>query len=203
MARNLNPKLKLSRRDGIKLFAKSEKKLAKRNYPPGMHGQSGKTRMTLYGKQLREKQKAKRLYHLLERQFRNYYEKAIKMSGNNIENLIRLLETRLDNVVYRLGFVISREVARQMVTHGHFLVNGKKVAIPSYQVRVGEVITINPVSQKNKYWLERVAQLKKVETLGWLAFDTNSLSGKVVAIPTKDEVPVPFDPTLILEFYSR
>ncbi|MBU1037298.1 30S ribosomal protein S4 [Patescibacteria group bacterium] len=210
MARNLDPKCKLCRREGIKLFLKGEKclspkcSLLKRNYPPGIHGSTSSFKRTSsYNKQLREKQKAKRLYQLLEKQFKNYHFKAVKMSGDSSENILRFLETRFDNIVYRLGFVSSRDTARQLINHGHFLVNGKKVSIPSYQVKVGDVITVNKKVLEKAFWKNRLPQFGKTETMGWLSFDPANLTGKMVSLPKKEEVPVPFDMTLILEFYSR
>jgi small subunit ribosomal protein S4 len=210
MARNLDPKCKLCRREGLKLFLKGEKcfspkcPMVKRNYPPGVHGPtSNNKRTSTYGKQLREKQKAKRLYHLMENQFRNYYTKAINSTGNTSENLLRLLETRLDNIIYRLGFVPAREIARQMITHGHFNINGKRVSIPSYQPKVGDLITLNEKAKDKTYWKNRMAQTNNAEVTGWLSFNPSTFTGQIVALPKKDDLPVPFDPTLIIEFYSR
>jgi len=139
----------------------------------------------------------------LERQFKNYYTSAIKMPGDTSENLLRLLETRLDNVVYRLGFVPAREIARQMITHGHLTVNGKSVSIPSYKIKVGDVIKLEDKAKAKTYWKNRLAQELKSEVSGWLSFDGQDFSGKVVSLPKKEDLPVPFDPTLIIEFYSR
>jgi len=164
MGRNLDPKCKQERREGVKLYLKGEKSyssknpLVKRDYPPGMHGPQlakSRSRLSGYGKQLREKQKAKKMYRLLEKQFKNYYLQASRLSGNTTENLLRLLEQRLDNVVYRLGFAVSRDTARQIVNHGHIFVDGKKVVTPSYQVKVGQEISVKP-SLLNKPYIRFV-----------------------------------------------
>jgi small subunit ribosomal protein S4 len=210
MARDLNPKCKQCRREGSKLFLKGEKcfsskcPLLKRNYPPGVHGPAKKiTRLSSYGKQLREKQRVKRTYRLLERQLKNYYLKALKNTGDTSENFLRFLERRLDNVVYRLGLAPSHDSARQMVNHGHILVNGKKVTIPSYQVKVGQEIRIKEVSQQKPAIKEQLLKLKKIEVPEWLSKDPEKASGKVVSLPKKEEINLAFDPTLIIEFYSR
>jgi small subunit ribosomal protein S4 len=210
MARNLDPKCKQCRREGIKLFLKGEKcfspkcPLIKRNYPPGAHGPNKKfSHFSAYGKQLREKQKAKRSYRLLEKQFKNYYLKSLKSSGDTVENFLRLLEMRLDNIVYRLGLAGSRDLARQLINHGHILVNDKKVTIPSYQVRVGQEIGLKKKSLEIPQFKEQLDRLKKIEVPGWLSLTPEQSTGKVAALPKKEELALPFDPTLIIEFYSR
>jgi len=210
MARNLDPKCKQCRREGIKLFLKGEKcftskcPMLKRDFPPGMHGLSAKRkRISSYGKQLREKQKAKRLYQLLEKQFNNYYKQATRMPGDVSESLLQLLEKRLDNAVYRLGFASSRTTSRQLINHGHILVNGKKVTIPSYQVKVGEMITIKESCLKKPFWQNQTEKLGKSQIPCWLSFDISKKTGTIVSLPKKDEIAEPFDVTLIIEFYSR
>ncbi len=209
MGRDLNPKCKYCRREGVKLFLKGDRcfsgkcALVKRNYPPGVHGPKRLTRLTVYGRQLREKQKLKRMYGLLEKQLKLYFQKSIKQKGETGDNLVRLLEMRLDNVVYRLGFAKSRATARQLVNHGHFLVNGKKVNIPSYQVKVGDVVSLKPSSKDLKIFVNLEKQLNKKETPEWLLPDPTKLAGKVVAVPSKDDLKQIFDIKAVVEFYSR
>jgi len=206
---NVDAKCRLCRRQGEKLFLRGERcgsakcAIIRRNYPPGAHGQKRTRRLTGYGIQLREKQKAKRLYGVMEKQFRNYFEKSKKIQGDTSENLVRNLETRLDNVVYRLGFARSRAMARQMVNHGLFLVNGKKVNIPSYTVRANDVITIKTNKEAKKIFENLKDKLKKHETPTWLLMDVSKLEGKVLSMPVGDELKQIFDPKLIVEFYSR
>jgi len=209
MAKNLDPKCKQCRREGEKLFLKGERcnstkcAIIRRNYPPGVHGQKGMRRLTGYGIQLREKQKAKRLYGLMETQFRNYFESSKKAQGDTSEFLVRHLETRLDNVIFRLGFARSRSQARQMVNHGLFTVNDRRVDIPSYSVRPGEIIKIKTTKTDKKIFENLKNNLKKHETPSWLLLDADKLEGKVLAYPAGDELKQPFDPKLIVEFYSR
>lgn len=197
------------RRAGEKLLLKGEKCLSpkcpiiKRNYPPGMHGPGRHGRLTGYGEQLKEKQKAKRIYGLRERAFGNYIAKASGQKGNTSEHLLNLLETRLDNVVYRLGFAKSRQAARQLVNHGHFLVNGKKVNIPSYQVKAGQEITLRSQSKASKVFENLGASLAKKELLPWLNVNAETLVGKVIGLPKMADTQMNFDFTKIIEFYSR
>ncbi len=160
-------------------------------------------RMTGYGVQLREKQKAKRLYGVLETQFRNYFQKAKKTKGDTSENLVKNLETRLDNVIYRLGYARSRSMARQMVSHGMFTVNDKKVNIPSFSVRPNDIIKIKENKASKKVFENLKDKLKKHETPSWLSIDASKLEGKVLSTPEGDELKQIFDPKLIVEFYSR
>ncbi|WP_102399146.1 30S ribosomal protein S4 [Haloimpatiens massiliensis] len=206
MARYTGASCKLCRREGMKLFLKSDKcytdkcPFTKRSYAPGQHGQSRK-KLSNYGVQLREKQKAKRIYGVLESQFRITYEKAEKMRGITGENLLVILESRLDNVVFRLGFAGSRKEARLLVTHGHFLVNGKKVDIPSYIVSANDVISVREKSkgtEKFKTFAENPKTLPK-----WLEANAEKLEGKVVAIPSREDIDVPVNETLIVELYSK
>jgi small subunit ribosomal protein S4 len=210
MGRDLRPKGKQERREGTKLFLKGEKSflpnhpLVKRPYPPGVHGPaSTRRRLSGYAVRLREKQKAKRMYRLLERQFHKYYVMASKQQGDTSEILLQLLELRLDNVVYRLGLATSRDQARQLVNHGHITVNGKKVDIPSYQVRIGEEISVKNSYLAKKYWQAVLPKLEKTETPGWLVLEPKQPSGKITTLPKKDELIGPFDVQLIIEFYSR
>ncbi len=205
MARNTNPDCKQCRREGCKLFLKGEKCLTncpfdKRPVAPGQHG-TGRKKVSEYGLQLREKQKVRRTYGMLEKQFRLYYEKAAKGKENTGWALLKMLELRLDNVVYRLGLGSSRTESRQIVNHGHITVNGKKVNIPSYQVKVGDVIAV----KENKQSLEMFASLKeaKINTPKWLEFDAKSLTGKVLALPEREDIDLDIKEHLIVEFYSR
>ncbi|WP_298839877.1 30S ribosomal protein S4 [Clostridium sp.] len=206
MARYTGATCRLCRREGMKLNLKGDRcftdkcAFARRGYAPGQHGQS-KKKMSNYGLQLREKQKAKRIYGILESQFRRYYEKADKLRGITGENLLRLLEVRLDNVVYRLGYGNSRQEARQLVTHGHFLVNGKKVDIPSYSLTANEVVSAcekSRATEKFKVFLENPKTLPN-----WLEANLEKFEGKVLAQPTREDIDVPVNETLIVELYSK
>lgn len=197
---------KMSRREGIALTdrASHARALARRPYAPGVHGPSaGRSRITDYGKQLREKQKAKRMYGLSERQFRNVFEEAVAKQGNSSETLIQFLERRLDNVIYRAGFVKTRAAARQAVSHAHFMVNGKKVNIPSYRVRPGEIIALRENKRGKGLWKGIEETLSKRENLSWLALSAKEASVKVSSDPAGTDLQQPFDSTLIVEFYSR
>ena len=197
---------KMSRREGQALSdrASHARALARRPYAPGVHGPTGRSRQTDYGKQLREKQKAKRLYGMMERQFRNLFAEATKRRGNTGEFMVRLLETRLDNVIYRSGFAKTRAQARQAVGHAHFNVNGRKVNIPSYRVKEGDVISLREIKQKKGLWKDVVETLKnRKDTPSWLSLNPDELSVKVTSLPAGEELRQPFDPKLIIEFYSR
>ena len=206
MARYTGATCRLCRREGMKLFLKGDRcysdkcAFTRRSYAPGQHG-ADKKKISNYGVQLREKQKAKRIYGVLESQFRAYYEKAEHMKGITGENLLKLLEVRLDNVAYKLGYGASRNEARQLVTHGHILVNGKKVDIPSYKVSVNDVITVCEKSrgtEKFKTFVENPKALPK-----WLEANLDNFEGKVVAEPTREDIDVPVNETLIVELYSK
>ncbi|MCL2426225.1 MAG: 30S ribosomal protein S4 [Oscillospiraceae bacterium] len=208
MARYTGAVCRLCRREGQKLFLKgdrcyTEKCAAERRpYPPGQHGQ-GRSKASEYGLQLREKQKAKRYYGVLERQFRSYFEMARKRKGKAGENLLALLETRLDNTVYRLGFAMSRAEARQLVLHGHFLVNGRKVNIPSFLVRPGMIISLKDKSRgldKLKSVIE--ANASRVPPK-WLDYDANAMVAKVAAVPEREDIDIPIEEQLIVELYSK
>jgi len=196
---------KISRREGQVVSDRTghARALAKRPYAPGVHGPTGYSRQTEYGKQLREKQKAKRTYGMMERPFSNLFEESTKRRGNTGETLVQLLETRLDNVVYRAGFVKTRAAARQAVSHVHFNVNGKKVNIPSYRVRVGDVIAIRENKKNKGLWKLLGETFGKKETVSWLAANAADSSVKVTSLPSGTELQQPFDPKLIVEFYSR
>jgi small subunit ribosomal protein S4 len=206
MARYTGPSCRLCRREGQKLYLKGERcysdkcAVSKRAYAPGQHGQ-GRKKISNYGLQLREKQKAKRAYGILESQFRGYFEKAEKQAGIAGENLLRILETRLDNVVYRMGFAASRKEARQLVTHGHFTINGKKVDIPSYIVSVGEVIKVKAKSVSSAKFKAMTESATSVKN--WLEVSSENLEGKVVSLPTREDIDIPIAEHLIVELYSR
>lgn len=204
MARYLGPKHSLCRRVGERMCTSDKCPVVKRNYPPGVHGPKGRPKLTGYGLQLREKQKARWLYGILERQFRRYYKEAIRQRGANDVVLLQLLETRLDNIVYRLGFAKTRAAARQLVNHGHILVDDKKVDIPSYQVRPGQVISVNGNYLKKAYW-QNISKIwgKQPNINDWLQIDTKELKGQLVSKPLPEQIKAPFDIKLIIEFYSR
>jgi small subunit ribosomal protein S4 len=193
----------------MKLFLKGERcytakcAIEKRNLPPGQHGKARKAKMLGYGLQLREKQKVKRTYGVLENQFRRYFEAADRQRGITGETLLQLLERRLDNAVYRLGFATSRPQARQLVKHGHFLVNGKKVDIPSYQLRQGDVVTLRQSSDKNPAILHAMEEVKGRGVPEWLALDAAAPSGRVVSLPTREQINLPVQEQLIVELYSK
>jgi small subunit ribosomal protein S4 len=210
MARYLGPVCRQCRREGMKLFLKGERchtdkcAIEKRNFPPGQHGKARKPKIVGYGLQLREKQKAKRYYGVAEKQFRNLYEKAAGMKGVTGDNMLNMLERRLDNVVYRLGFGASRRQARQVVRHGHIIVNGSRVDIPSYVVRMGDTIAVAEKSKKNGGILASVESTASVPTPNWLDVDREALSAKVVTNPQRsDLVQIQLNEQLIVELYSK
>ncbi len=203
MARFIGPKHKICRRLGEKVCSTDKCPLTRRNYPPGMHGVKGRGKLTTFGRQLREKQKARYIYGLLERQFANYYKKAIKKKGATDVILLQLLETRLDNVVWRLGFAKTRAAARQLVNHGHIQVNGKKVDIASYQVKPGEIISIDINSLKSHYFEQLQKNWGKQILQDWLAIDAKELKGQLTALPIPEQVGQNVDMSLIVEYYSR
>lgn len=202
MARYTGPKIRQSRRFGEALTKKAEKYLAKRNYRPGQHGQNP-SRVSEYGMQLREKQKAKVIYGIMEKQFRRYYEMASKKVGATGDSLLQILEFRLDNIVYRLGFGLTRAQARQLVSHGFFEVNGKKVNIPSYQVRVGDEVKVRANKQNSQYMKNLAPNLANAKTAEWLALEPKNFSGKVLSKPTRDQLDNSINTQLIVEYYSR
>jgi small subunit ribosomal protein S4 len=206
MARDTSPQCKQCRREGMKLFLKGERCLTdkcgveRRAYPPGDHGR-GRMKQSEYRLQLREKQKARRFYGVLEQQFRNYYDKASRQPGVTGENLLRLLETRLDNVLVRLGFAASRRQARQLVRHGHWAINGRRVDIPSYQVRPGEVLSFKAGSGAETVVRDSTELISSVPA--WLEADHDSLTAKVLRLPDRDEIVTPVQEQLIVELYSK
>ena len=209
MSRYIDANCKLCRRERQKLFLKGTKcytekcPIEKRSYPPGQHGQSRRTKISEYGVQLREKQKVRKMYGLGEQQFRNYFERALKQTGRTGETLVKLLERRLDNVVYRLGLSTSRPQARQLVRHGHFLVNGKKVDIPSFTVKAGDVVSVRSSSAKSAAIAHAMEEVKGRGIPEWLAFEADKLSGRIVSLPTREQINLPVQEQLIVELYSK
>ena len=208
MARYRGSVCRLCRREGIKLYLKGSRcetakcAIEKRAYPPGQHGQ-GRTKFSEYGVQLREKQKVKRIYGVLEKPFRNYFFKADKKKGVTGENLLQSLELRFDNVVYRIGLAPSRNAARQLIRHKHFNVNGKKMNVPSYMLKQGDIITPNPNKSKKKPINEAIENIKEKTLPEWLSFDADSKQGIVQSMPTRQDVKLPIEEQLIVELYSR
>lgn len=208
MARYTGAVCRLCRREGQKLFLKGERcytdkcGISRRQYAPGQHGQ-GRKKLSEYGLQLREKQKARRFYGVLESQFRKYFDIANKKAGVTGENLLAILESRLDNVVYRLGFGTSRPEARQLVMHGHFTVNGKKVDIPSYLVKPGEVISIKDKSRGSEKIKSVIESTSSRAVPKWLDLDRNTLSAKVISLASRDDIDLPVEEHLIVELYSK
>ena len=209
MARYVGSVCRLCRREGMKLFLKGERcytekcAIEKRNFPPGQHGKSRRAKLAGYGLQLREKQKVKRIYGVLEDPFRRYFESAERQRGITGETLLQLLERRLDNVVYRLGLATSRAQARQLVRHGHFLVNGKKVDIPSYSVRAGDIVGIRPGSQKSTVIEHAMEEVKGRGIPEWLQFDASAAAGRIMSLPTREQINLPVQEQLIVELYSK
>ncbi|MBP7776047.1 MAG: 30S ribosomal protein S4 [Acidobacteria bacterium] len=208
MARYTGPVCRLCRREGMKLFLKGERcytekcAIEKRNMPPGQHGRRRASKMVGYGVQLREKQKVKRTYGVLEDQFRRYFEMADRTRGITGETLLQLLERRLDNAVYRMGFATSRAQARQLVRHGHFLVNAKKVDIPSYSLKAGDVVSVRQTSKENASILHAVGEVKGRGIPEWIALE-GELGAKVVSMPTRAQINLPVQEQLIVELYSK
>jgi small subunit ribosomal protein S4 len=210
MARYNDSVCKLCRREGMKLFLKGERcyspkcAIEDRNTPPGMHGQKRSRRKTSdFGRQLREKQKVRRIYGVLERQFRGYFRQALKAKGVTGATLLQLLELRLDNVVFRMGFATSRAQARQLVTHGHLVVNGHKVDIASYAVQPGDVVQVGEHSRALPYFKNLLQFSSRVSSPRWLSVDMPALSGRVTELPGRDDIDIPINEQLIVEFYSR
>ena len=199
MARYTGPKDRLSRREGFDLFGKGAK-LTRLNVPPGLHGPKGVKRQSQYGKQLREKQKVRRMYGLLERQFKRYVERALKSKGNTGETLLVSLERRLDNMVYRLGFAPTRASARQLVSHRHIFVNGKRVNIPSYQIKPGDTVTLSSKAMKIPV-IKKLLEEKDAKYPGWLK--RKAAAGQVGRIPNRDDIVEPISEQDIVEYYSR
>jgi small subunit ribosomal protein S4 len=213
MARYTGPVCKLCRREGEKLFLKGARCTSskcpfekERAYPPGDHGrlaQFRRRRTSDYARQLREKQKVRRIYGVLERQFRRYYREAERRSGLTGENLLIVLESRLDNIVYRLGFADSRPQARQLVQHGHFVVNGYRTNVPSYLVRPQDTIVVREGSRKRTYFKERAQLLDEGAVPHWLSLDSGSMAGRVLQLPAREDIPADLKEQLVVEYYSR
>ena len=208
MARYKDARCKLCRREGMKLFLKGERcntakcAFERRGYPPGEHGKDMK-KQTGYSIHLREKQKVRRIYGILERQFRKYFEKAARLKGVTGENLLSLLERRLDNVVFRLGLAPSRSAARQLILHGHFLVNDRMVNVPSYSLRAGDAVRVKDKSKENVIIKDTADRTKGRPIATWLELDRAKLSGKVITLPTRDAIGLPINEQLIVELYSK
>jgi len=209
VARYTGPVCRQCRREGMKLYLKGERcytekcAIDRRSYAPGQHGQRRRGKVSEYGLQLREKQKARRIYGVMERQFRKYFREADRRKGITGENLLQILESRLDNIVYRMGFAFSRPEARQLVRHGHFTVNGRKVTIPSYLVRPGDVVAVRE-SSRDKGRFKELAELTRNQgTMEWLEVDSENLTGKVIRLPNREEIDIPISEHLIVELYSR
>lgn len=208
MARYTAASCRLCRREGEKLYLKGERcttnkcAISRRSYAPGQHGQ-GRKKLSEYGLQLREKQKARRYYGVLESQFRKYFDMAVKREGITGENLLQILELRLDNVVYRMGLGMSRKEARQLVRHGHFTVNGRKVNIPSYLVKVGDVISVKEKSRSSSKIKDNAEYAGSKPPTPWIEFDVDNLTGKIVALPSREDIDLPIKESLIVELYSK
>lgn len=204
MARKLGPKIRFSRRMGEALFynPKETKILSRRGTAPGQHGAANR-RLSGYGLQLREKQKAKLIYGLLERQFHKNYQEALDLTGDTGELLLQLLERRLDNVVYRSGLATTRAQARQLVNHGHFMVNQKRVDIPSFRVKIGDVISVRPNKMKKNYFEGVIKQFQSTKPPVWLKLDPEHWTITVLALPRRQDIEHNLKPQLIVEFYSR
>lgn len=209
MARIKGAVCRLCRREGMKLFLKGAKcfsdkcPVEKRNFAPGQHGKDRKTKIVGYGLQLREKQKTKRIYFTQERQFRNYFEKAARAKGVTGERLLQQLETRLDNVLYRLGFAMARRQARQLVRHGHVQVNGRKVNIPSFQVKPGDEVAFREGSRKLPVLAQAIEFSSHQAVPNWLEVNRDNMSGRVTALPKRDDIQLPVNEQLIVELYSK
>jgi small subunit ribosomal protein S4 len=208
MARYTGADCRLCRREGIKLFLKGDRcysdkcGVERRPFPPGQAGRK-RPRDSEYRVQLREKQKAKRTYGVLEKQFRTYYTLASRQQGKSGENLLRLLESRLDNVVYRLGFAASRDEARQTVRHNHIMVNDTRVNVPSYRVRPGDTVSVAPTAKELTVVKAAIISSARIEVPAWLQVDVEKLQGKVLALPTRDQIDLPVREQLIVELYSK
>jgi small subunit ribosomal protein S4 len=209
MARYTDPSCRLCRRERQKLFLKGTKcftekcPVERRAFPPGQHGQTRRTKISEYGVQLREKQKVRRMYGLMETQFQNYFAKALKQTGRTGETLVKMLERRLDNVVYRLGFAPSRKAARQLVIHGHFLVNNRPVDVPSYLLRAGDTVQVREKSKKMEILHSSMKRMKDTAMLPWLSLDKAAMAGTFLNVPERADIPLNADEQLIVELYSK
>ena len=203
MARYRGPRARICRRLEFPVFESDKFSSIRKNYPPGQHGQSRRKKLSNYGVQLREKQRIKYLYGILEKQFRNYFKKANNKSGATGDNLLISLESRLDNTVYRLGLANTRSAARQLVSHKHFLVNNKVVNIPSYSLSDGDVIEVRSKSKKNEIFLNSMRRIKSDNPMPWLTLDKSKLMGTFDKVPTRDEISEPLNEQLVVELYSK
>ena len=203
MARYRGPRARICRRLDFPVFESDKFSSIRKNYPPGQHGQSRRKKLSNYGVQLREKQRIKYLYGILEKQFRNYFKKANNKSGATGDNLLISLESRLDNTVYRLGLANTRSAARQLVSHKHFLVNNKVVNIPSYSLSDGDVIEVRSKSKKNEIFLNSMRRIKSDNPMPWLTLDKSKLMGTFDKVPTRDEISEPLNEQLVVELYSK
>ncbi|MEA1986585.1 MAG: 30S ribosomal protein S4 [Candidatus Marinimicrobia bacterium] len=203
MARYIGPRGKICRRYSYPTFESPKFSNIRKNYPPGEHGPTSRKRLSDYGIQLREKQRLKFLYGVLEKQFRNYYKKADKQEGVTGHNLLAMLELRLDNVVYRLGFAPTRRAARQLVTHRHIKVNGRIVNIPSFAVKPNEIISVKEKSKRMELILDSVKSIRSDNTLSWISLEKAKLEGSVLQIPEREDLPVEVDEQLVVELYSK
>jgi small subunit ribosomal protein S4 len=209
LARYIDPVCRLCRREGIKLFLKGDRcytdkcAIEKRSYPPGQHGSGFRQKLSEFGQQLREKQKVKRIYGMLEKQFRRFFAEAARKRGMTGETLLGLLEKRLDNVVYRMGFATSRAEARQIVKHGHLLLNGKRADIPSMLVKVNDVVTVRDPSRKIARITSAMEAARRKGTSSWIQMDMDNFAGKIVGEPKREELTLPIQEQLIVELYSR
>ena len=203
MARYTGPRLKICRRLEFAAFESAKFGNPRKNYPPGQHGMSRRRKLSNYGVQLREKQRMKYLYEILEKQFRNYYKKAQSQNGPTGENLVILLESRLDNTIYRVGFASTRRAARQLVVHRHFLVNNKIVNIPSYQLKPGDEISVRDKSRKMEVFQESIRRIKGDNPTEWLSLNKAKLTGSFLNVPERSQIEEPFDEQLVIELYSK
>jgi small subunit ribosomal protein S4 len=203
MARNTGSIVKQSRKLGIALSNKAAKFMERRPYGPGQHGKGRRSKVSEYALQLKEKQKMKYIYGVLERQFRNYFEKATGMKGKTGDNLVKLLELRLDNVVYRLGFAPTRRSARQLVTHGHFKINNQKVNIPSYQVKIGDSIQVREKSKQLDIIHNAMKRVKDASMYSWVSLDKAAMTGSFLRVPDREEIPMLANEQLVVELYSK
>ena len=203
MARYRGPRARICRRLEFPVFESDKFSSIRKNYPPCQHGQSRRSKLSNYGVQLREKQRIKYLYGILEKQFRNYFKKANNKSGATGDNLLISLESRLDNTVYRLGLANTRSAARQLVSHKHFLVNNKIVNIPSYSLSDGDVIEVRSKSKKNDIFLNSMRRIKSDNPMPWLTLDKSKLMGTFDKVPTRDEISEPLNEQLVVELYSK
>ncbi len=209
MARYIGAKCKICRREGEKLFLRGSRcytdkcAFTRRGYPPGQHGKAGRRKLTSYATQLREKQKVKSIYGILEAQFRRFFQEAVRMPGATGENLLILLERRLDNVIYQLGFASSRTQARQLVRHGHILIDGKKVDIPSYLVKPNQVVSLSEQMRTNTFVKRALEERDPDKITGWLKLNRENMTGTILRLPKREDIAIPLQENLIVELYSK